>query len=235
MDLITPGSGLIFWQLFGFLGLLFILIKFAWKPMLSALEERESSIENSLKAAESARNEMANLKADNEKLLAEARLERDTILKKAQEVSVKMIEEAKNEAAKVAAQQIENAKAVIETEKKAALAEVKTQVAFLTLEVTEKLLRKNLSEDKAQKAYFQYPTPDIKSSVQLIAPIIPFDITFKIDGIQGFRYGDVLTFDVLPQKYRFNTVFSIVGVNHQVSQDSTWTTEVRCIMRPKVG
>lgn len=162
MDLITPGSGLIFWQLFGFLGLLFILIKFAWKPMLSALEERESSIENSLKAAESARNEMANLKADNEKLLAEARLERDTILKKAQEVSVKMIEEAKNEAVKVAAQQIENAKAVIETEKKAALAEVKTQVAFLTLEVTEKLLRKNLSEDKAQKALVDEFVKEIK-------------------------------------------------------------------------
>lgn len=152
MDLITPGSGLIFWQLFGFLGLLFILIKFAWKPMLAALEERESSIENALKSAESARNEMANLKADNEKLLAEARLERDVILKKAQEASVKMIEEAKNEASKVAASQIENAKAVIETEKKAALTEVKNQVAILTIEVTEKLLRRNLTDEKAQKA-----------------------------------------------------------------------------------
>jgi F-type H+-transporting ATPase subunit b len=162
MDLITPGSGLIFWQLFGFLGLLFILIKFAWKPMLSALEERETSIENALKAAESARNEMANLKADNEKLLQEARLERDTILKKAQEASVKMIEDAKNEAAKVAAQQIENAKAVIETEKRAALTEVKNQVALLTLEVTEKLLRKNLSEDKAQKALVDEFVKDIK-------------------------------------------------------------------------
>lgn len=162
MDLITPGSGLIFWQLFGFLGLLLILIKFAWKPMLSALEERETSIENALKAAESARNEMANLKADNEKLLQEARLERDTILKKAQEASVKMIEDAKNEAAKVAAQQIENAKAVIETEKRAALTEVKNQVALLTLEVTEKLLRKNLSEDKAQKALVDEFVKDIK-------------------------------------------------------------------------
>lgn len=162
MDLITPGSGLIFWQLFGFLGLLFILIKFAWKPMLAALEERETSIENALKAAESARNEMANLKADNEKLLQEARLERDTILKKAQEASVKMIEDAKNEASKVAAQQIENAKAVIETEKRAALTEVKNQVALLTLEVTEKLLRKNLSEDKAQKALVDEFVKDIK-------------------------------------------------------------------------
>ncbi|WP_075349085.1 F0F1 ATP synthase subunit B [Algoriphagus marinus] len=151
MDLITPGTGLIFWQLFGFLGLLFILIKFAWKPMLEALEERESSIENALKSAETARNEMANLKAENEKLLAEARLERDIILKKAQDASVKMIEEAKEDASKVGAQMIANAKAVIETEKKAALADVKTQVATLSLEITEKLLRKNLSDDKAQK------------------------------------------------------------------------------------
>ncbi|MDG1278050.1 MAG: F0F1 ATP synthase subunit B [Algoriphagus sp.] len=151
MDLITPGTSLIFWQLFGFLGLLFILIKFAWKPMLEALEERESSIENALKSAETARNEMANLKAENEKLLAEARLERDIILKKAQDASIKMIEEAKDDATKVGAQMIANAKAVIETEKKAALADVKTQVATLSLEITEKLLRKNLSDDKAQK------------------------------------------------------------------------------------
>lgn len=162
MDLISPGSGLIFWQLFGFLGLLFILIKFAWKPMLAALEERESSIENSLKAAESARNEMANLKADNEKLLAEARLERDVILRKAQEASVKMIEDAKNEAAKVGAQQIENAKAVIENEKKAALTEVKNQVAILTIEVAEKLLRRNLTDEKAQKALVDEFVKDIK-------------------------------------------------------------------------
>ena len=162
MDLITPSSALIFWQLFGFLGLLFILIKFAWKPMLAALEERETSIENSLKAAEQARNEMANLKAENEKLLQEARSERDAILKKAQETSVKMIEDAKNEASKVAAEQIENAKIVIETEKKAALTEVKNQVAFLTLELAEKLLRKNLSDDKAQKALVDELVKDLK-------------------------------------------------------------------------
>jgi F-type H+-transporting ATPase subunit b len=162
MDLILPSSGLIFWQLIAFLALLFILIKFAWKPMLAALEERESSINNALKSAEQARNEMANLKADNERLLQEARLERDNILKKAQEASVKMIDDAKNEAAKVAAQQIENAKAVIETEKKAALTEVKNQVAILTLEVTEKLLKKNLSDEKAQKALVEEFVKDIK-------------------------------------------------------------------------
>ncbi len=119
--------------------------------MLAAIEERETSINNALKAAETARNEMANLKAENEKLLADARLERDIILKKAQDASVKMIDDAKNEAIKAGALMIENAKAVIETEKRAALAEVKTQVATLSLEVTEKLLRKNLSDDKSQK------------------------------------------------------------------------------------
>ncbi|MFN3760065.1 MAG: F0F1 ATP synthase subunit B [Algoriphagus aquaeductus] len=162
MDLIIPSAGLIFWQLFGFLALLFILIKFAWKPILATLAEREASIDGALKAAEQARNEMANLKAENEKLLQEARLERDTILRKAQDASAKMIEDAKTEAGKQGALMIENAKAVIETEKKAALAEVKTQVAMLTLEVTEKLLRKNLSDEKAQSALVDEFIKDLK-------------------------------------------------------------------------
>jgi len=152
MDLIIPSAGLIFWQLIGFLALLFILIKFAWKPILASLAEREASIDGALKSAEQARNEMANLKAENEKLLQEARLERD----------VKMIEDAKNEASKQGAQLIESAKAVIETEKKAALTEVKNQVALLTLEVTEKLLRKKLSDDKAQVELVDQFIKDLK-------------------------------------------------------------------------
>jgi F-type H+-transporting ATPase subunit b len=162
MDLIIPSAGLIFWQLIGFLALLFILIKFAWKPILASLAEREASIDGALKSAEQARNEMANLKAENEKLLQEARLERDVILKKAQEASVKMIEDAKTEASKQGAQLIESAKAVIETEKKAALTEVKNQVALLTLEVTEKLLRKKLSDDKAQVELVDQFIKDLK-------------------------------------------------------------------------
>jgi len=150
MDLIIPSAGLIFWQLIGFLALLFILIKFAWKPILASLAEREASIDGALKSAEQARNEMANLKAENEKLLQEARLERDVILSKAHEASLKMIEDAKTESSRQGALLIESAKAVIETEKKAALTEVKNQVALLTLEVTEKLLRKKLGDDKAQ-------------------------------------------------------------------------------------
>lgn len=162
MDLIIPSSGLIFWQLIGFLALLFLLMKFAWKPMLASLAEREASIDGALKAAEQARNEMANLKAENEKLLQEARLERDIILKKAQDASIKMIEDAKSESAKQGAQLIEAAKAVIETEKKAALTEVKNQVALLTLEVTEKLLRKKLSDDKAQVELVDQYIKDLK-------------------------------------------------------------------------
>ena len=130
--------------------------------MLASLAEREASIDGALKSAEQARNEMANLKAENEKLLQEARLERDVILKKAQEASVKMIEDAKNEASKQGAQLIESAKAVIETEKKAALTEVKNQVALLTLEVTEKLLRKKLSDDKAQVELVDQFIKDLK-------------------------------------------------------------------------
>ena len=162
MDLIIPSAGLIFWQLIGFLALLFILIKFAWKPILASLAEREASIDGALKSAEQARNEMANLKAENEKLLQEARLERDVILKKAQEASVKMIEDAKAESSKQGAQLIEAAKAVIETEKKAALTEVKNQVALFTLDVTEKLLRKKLGDDKAQVELVDQFIKDLK-------------------------------------------------------------------------
>jgi F-type H+-transporting ATPase subunit b len=141
---------------------LFILIKFAWKPILASLAEREASIDGALKSAEQARNEMANLKAENEKLLQEARLERDVILSKAHEASLKMIEDAKSESSRQGALLIESAKAVIETEKKAALSEVKNQVALLTLEVTEKLLRKKLGDDKAQVELVDQFIKDLK-------------------------------------------------------------------------
>lgn len=162
MDLIVPGSGLMIWQIIGFSIFFFILAKFAWKPILAALEERESSIENSLKTAEVARNEMANLVSENEKLLLEARIERDQILKNANEASARMIEEAKDAAAREGAKMIENAKAVIETEKQAALTEVKIQVAMLSFDVAEKLMRRNLSSDADQKALVEKFVKDIK-------------------------------------------------------------------------
>ncbi|MFC0262336.1 F0F1 ATP synthase subunit B [Fontibacter flavus] len=162
MDLILPSSGLIIWQLIGFLALLFLLMKFAWKPILAALDEREKSIEDALKSAEIARNEMANLKAENEKILHEAKIERDAMLLKASDTAKQLIEEAREKAVEEGAKMIENAKAAIETEKKAALEEVKVQVSVLSLEIAEKLLKKNFSEDAAQKALVEELVKELK-------------------------------------------------------------------------
>ena len=151
MDLLTPGIGLIFWQLIGFLALLFILGKFAWRPITDALRSREESIENALAAAERAKDEMASLKSENEKLIQEARLERDKVLKEASDTAKRMIDESREEAKRQGDKMIEDAKAVIQTEKQAALADVKLQVATLSLQIAEKLLRKNLSTDNQQK------------------------------------------------------------------------------------
>jgi hypothetical protein len=82
--------------------------------------------------------------------------------------------------------------------------------------------------------YLKYPTPNLRESQQITAPIFPFDASFKIDGINGLRYGDILTFDALPLRYRVNTVFSIIGITHTVTADGQWETEVRCIMRPNI-
>lgn len=151
MDLLIPDSGLIFWQLIGFLALLFILGKYAWRPILTTLRERENSIEQSLEAAEIARNEMKMLQAENEKLLDEARLERDKILNQALVAANNIREEAKVEASKIGNKIVEDAKAAIDIEKQAALTEMKNQVAILSVEIAEKLLRKELSSDTSQK------------------------------------------------------------------------------------
>ena len=162
MDLIIPGSGLIIWQALGFLILLFILGKFAWKPILDALDEREGAIENSLRSAEIARQEMANLVAENEKLLLEARIERDEILKKANEFASQIMEKSREDAAKVGDKMIADAKAVIENEKMVALTDIKIQVAEMSLEIAEKLMRTNLSAQSDQKALVKDFVKDIK-------------------------------------------------------------------------
>jgi F-type H+-transporting ATPase subunit b len=162
MDLIIPETGLIIWQALGFIILFILLAKFAWGPILSALDEREQAIESAILSAENARNEMANLKSQNESLLQEARLERDQLIQRASEASERMIEEAKAEANKVGAQMIENAKAVIETEKQAALADVRLQVAMLSLDVTEKLLRRELKDKTSQKELVDEFVNDLK-------------------------------------------------------------------------
>ena len=149
--MLQPEPGLIFWTLLVFLIVLFLLTKFAWKPIIKALKEREDSIEESLNSAEKAREEMAKLKAENEKLLAEAIVERDKIFKEAREASSRIIDEAKEKASQEGAKLIENAKEVINNEKQAALAEVKNQVASLSIQIAEKLLRKKLSDIEDQK------------------------------------------------------------------------------------
>lgn len=155
MDLLIPDSGLLFWQLIGFLFLLFILSKFAWKPILTTLKERELSIEASLSAAESARNEMKLLQSENEKLLDEARLERDRILNEAHIAANNIREESKAEAVVIGNKIVQDAKAAIEIEKQAALTEMKNQVAILSVEIAEKLLRKELNNETSQKLLVQ--------------------------------------------------------------------------------
>jgi len=162
MDLLLPGSGLIIWQLLVFVGLFFVLAKFAWKPIIGSLKEREDSIQQALDAAEKAKNEMASLKSDNEKLLKEAREERDKILRDARTASNQIVEEAQNTAKKTADKIVADAKAMINTEKQAALAEVKTQVAQFSLDIAEKIIKKNLSDDKSQKELVDTLIKDLK-------------------------------------------------------------------------
>jgi F-type H+-transporting ATPase subunit b len=150
MDLITPGLGLVFWTVITFLFLLVILKKFAWKPILGAVGEREDGIKKALASAENARKEMENLHADNERILKEARAEREALLKDARDIKVKLIDEAKAEAEIQANRIIEQAQAAIVGEKRAAMAELKNHVANLSIEIAEKVVRAELSNKDKQ-------------------------------------------------------------------------------------
>jgi F-type H+-transporting ATPase subunit b len=143
--------GLFFWQILILVVLIYLLKKFAWKPILDALNERERGIQDALDSAENARKEMQNLKADNEKLLQEARMERDSMLKEAREIKEKMIAEAKEDASREGEKMIQQAKATIQTEKNAALADIKNQVATLSVEIAEKIMREELSSKAKQE------------------------------------------------------------------------------------
>ena len=155
MELVTPNFGLIFWQLVTFLIVLFLLTKFAWKPIMSALRERETSIENALSAAEKAKLEMQGLKAENEKLLAEARMERDKILKEASDAGNALVENARNKANEEGSRMIAQAREAIENEKRAAITEVKNMAAALSVDIAERILRKELNDPQAQQALAQ--------------------------------------------------------------------------------
>jgi len=151
MDLITPDLGLLFWQAITFLILVIILRRLAWKPILGTLKQREDSIEQSLRDAEKARDEMAKLKSDNQNLLAEARTERDQILKDAKAAAAKLVDDAKEQAGVEYKRIVDDARVAIENDKQAAMTEFKNLVANMSIEIAEKVLRKNLADDKAQK------------------------------------------------------------------------------------
>lgn len=154
--------GLFFWQAVILIILIVLLVKFAWKPIMTAITERESGITAALAAAEAARKEMQNLQADNQRILQEARAERDAMMKEAREIKEKMISDAKAEATAQGDKMIEQAKAAINSEKNAAMAELKLQVSGLSLEIAEKLLKNELSNKEAQTALVEKMLGDVK-------------------------------------------------------------------------
>lgn len=154
--------GLFIWQVVIFVGLILLLKKFAWKPILDAVNEREEGIKNALLSAENAKKEMQNLKSDNEKLLADARAERDELMKDAREIKEKMINDAKAEAQATGEKMISQAKAAIESEKNAAMADIKNQVSSLSLEIAEKLIKGELSNKESQTKLVEKMLDDAK-------------------------------------------------------------------------
>jgi F-type H+-transporting ATPase subunit b len=162
MELVNPGIGLIIWMTLAFLAILFILGKYAWKPIMKALKERESSIHDALNSAEKAKEEMLKMKFSNEELLQEAKNERDAILATARKIKESIIEESKQKAAKEANRIVVSAKESIQNEKMAAITELKNQLAKLSLEVAKKILKRELSDPKKQEEYSKELMKDVK-------------------------------------------------------------------------
>jgi len=150
MDLITPDWGLVAWTFITFLILLVLLRAFAWKPIMAAINDREQSIEDALLRAEAAKEEMSRLTSENETLLKHARAERDLILQEAKKVKDQMISDAKELAHKEGSRMIELARVEINNQKAIAMADVKNQVATLSLQIAEKVLQKQLSDQHVQ-------------------------------------------------------------------------------------
>ncbi len=162
MDLLTPELGLFFWTLIAFLSVLFILGKFAWKPILASLGEREKGIADSIATADRIKAEMTQFKAENEKLMAQAREERSVMLKEAKEMKDRIVSEAKEQAKAEANKIIIDAQQQIQQQKMAALTEVKNEIGNLAIDVAGKILRKELSASAGQEAYMQLLSEDIK-------------------------------------------------------------------------
>jgi len=154
--------GLFFWQAFILVILILLLVKFAWKPIMTAIVAREAGIAAALASAEAARKEMQNLQADNQRILNEARAERDAMIKEAREIKEKMIADAKAEAVAQGDKMIEQAKAAIISEKNAAMAELKNQVSGFSVEIAEKILKNELSNKDSQTALVERMLEEVK-------------------------------------------------------------------------
>ena len=161
MKLVTPDIGLLFWMLVSFSFVLFLLKKYAWKPILTMLKEREESIQHALDAAKNAKEEIAALQASNETILKEAKIERDKMLKEGREMKDAIIAEAKSKASKEAEKHLASARESIQNEKMAAVTELKNQVAKLSIEIAEKILREELSSTDKQKTLVNNLLQDI--------------------------------------------------------------------------
>ncbi|MGH1517386.1 F0F1 ATP synthase subunit B [Chryseobacterium sp. JK1] len=155
MGIIEPGIGLLFWMTLTFVILLFLLAKFAWKPIVNAVNDRETSIVDALNQAKLAKKEMEDLKADNERIIREAKIERDAILKEAREIKDRIVGEAKDVAKAEGDKLIEAAKQTINAEKNAAMADIKTQIGALSVNIAESILKQKLDNTEAQNELVQ--------------------------------------------------------------------------------
>ena len=162
MELVTPNAGTIFWMLIVFGLVVFILRKFAWKPILNALNEREQYIENALKAASEARREVDDLKAGNKKIVEEGLKQKEAILNETIDLKEKIIAEAKEKASAETQKSIESARQQIKNEKARAVKEMKQQVSELSLMIAEKILKQNMAEDKVQQKLVNKLIDEIK-------------------------------------------------------------------------
>lgn len=160
--LVLPDLGLIVWTTLAFLILMFVLGKFGWKPIMKAISEREQGINDSLATAEKVRAEMAQLKSDNEILLVQAREERAQILKEAKEIKDRMINEAKDQAKDAASKIMADTQQAIENQKMAAIIDLKNQIGHMVVEVSEKILRRELANKTEQENYIKELTDEIK-------------------------------------------------------------------------
>ncbi|HVG15923.1 MAG TPA: F0F1 ATP synthase subunit B [Chitinophagaceae bacterium] len=162
MELLTPSFGLIFWTLLAFIIVFVILKKFAWKPILESLNLREKGIADSLETADRVKREMAQLKSENEDLLAKAREERGAMLKDARDTKDRIVNEAREQAKVEANKIISEAQQAIQAQKMAAITDVKNQLGKLVVEVTEKVLRKELSNKEAQEEHIKGLVEEVK-------------------------------------------------------------------------